>query len=371
MFKCKFCPRTFKTMQSLGGHVKQTHPSAIINSTDVPYEETPDDGASGSQELVEAKAQNENSIKNGGNKPGTELVETQSQTEQAETVANAEQPEDQSKAAEIREYIENGYSFEQLVKDLHLEERSVRREWSKKITPTAVTVAEDDHQLPVTIKGTEVITPESILQRLQDGSHEWALRFEGMMLLRAAQKMNREDIEMVKLLAEADSKRLDPILKMLTVSREELDAAAARAKESSGDIARTAARETAGGLLGWMEERFPKTAAVPPPKTEDEMWTKRMDRMFDMMQNMMEQKMFPQAVNQPPEGWDYKQESTNNAPAAGAAKTSSQGTVPGWEEKKEVENDQSGDVRQSAGVGAGEGGRETPENGDKEVPQAG
>jgi hypothetical protein len=66
--------------------------------------------------------------------------------------------------------------------------------------------------------------------------------------------------------------------------------------------------------------------------------------MWDMMEHMMEQKMFPQAANQPPEGWEY--EKVNQAvpgpqPSSEAASQDKpKGTPPGWdkEEQEEKEN---------------------------------
>ena len=39
-----------------------------------------------------------------------------------------------------------------------------------------------DLELTVTVKDKEVITPEFIMHRLSDGSPDWQLRLEGMML---------------------------------------------------------------------------------------------------------------------------------------------------------------------------------------------
>ena len=102
--------------------------------------------------------------------------------------------------------------------------------------------------LPVTTKGTEIITPEAIMQRLANGSEDWHLRLEGMMLLRAAQRMNRDDIEMTRMQAESDATRIKPILDLMKETRLEQDAAAQRAKESNMEIAERTAYETAGQL---------------------------------------------------------------------------------------------------------------------------
>jgi hypothetical protein len=69
-----------------------------------------------------------------------------------------------------------------------------------------------------------------------------------MMLLRAAQRMNRDDIEMTRMQAEADATRIKPILDLMKETRLEQDAAAQRAKESNTEIADRAAYETANQL---------------------------------------------------------------------------------------------------------------------------
>ena len=86
------------------------------------------------------------------------------------------------------------------------------------------------------------------MQRLANGSQDWHLRLEGMMLLRAAQRMNRDDIEMTRMQAEADATRIRPILDLMRETRAEQDSAAQRAKESNMEIAERTAYETAGQL---------------------------------------------------------------------------------------------------------------------------
>jgi len=60
--------------------------------------------------------------------------------------------------------------------------------------------------------------------------------------------MNRDDIEMTRMQAEADATRIRPILELMKETRLEQDAAAQRAKESSMEIAERTAYETAGRL---------------------------------------------------------------------------------------------------------------------------
>jgi hypothetical protein len=117
--------------------------------------------------------------------------------------------------------LRKGYTRSQLINDFDFAERTVdsaikayrelegnKGEEAKDDTRPDT---HDDSSLPSTLKGTEVITPEGILQRcLRDGSRDWELRMEGMMLLRAAQKMNLDDVEIMKGQAEANAKMLKP-----------------------------------------------------------------------------------------------------------------------------------------------------------------
>jgi hypothetical protein len=149
----------------------------------------------------------------------------------------------------IRSLMRQGYTPKQVKEQFGYARRTVDQVAAEFIEPEGKPAdSSGEPGLPVTVKGTEIITPESIMQRLANGSNDWHLRLEGMLLLRAAQKMNRDDIEMVRMQAEADAKLIEPILKLMKETREEQDAAAARAKASSEEIADRAAYETATQL---------------------------------------------------------------------------------------------------------------------------
>jgi hypothetical protein len=149
----------------------------------------------------------------------------------------------------IRKLRRKGYSAKQVKDEFGYARSTVDQVFAEFIKPEEK--PEDDDReagLPVTTKGTEIITPEAIMQRLANGSQDWHLRLEGMMLLRAAQRMNRDDIEMTRMQAEADATRIKPILELMRETRLEQDAAAQRAKESNIEIAERAAYDTAGQL---------------------------------------------------------------------------------------------------------------------------
>jgi hypothetical protein len=323
MFTCKVCGRKFKSKDALGGHVSHAHP----------------------QNPPEAVCENDN--------PDLEAPE----------------PEDESKAAEIREYIARGYNFEQLIGELHFPERSVRREWARRVQPASEAKPDQESNLPATYKQTELINPEALLRRYTDGSYEDELELRGMMKMQASILMVMELANIQKTMAEAEAKRLEPLLKVLREGREELDAAAARARGQSFEMAQEAAEGAVSRVLGYIDQKLPKG---PPPKDMSEMFTKRIDKMWEMMEHMWEQRMFPGQPSQPPEGWEYRRESAT--PAGQAPSQSSAGAPAGWEIKhvKEENHVQSSDVgSEPSADGASEGGRQTPEDGHPQIPPGG
>ena len=219
MFTCSTCGKKFKTMQALGGHVGRAHPQN--KAEDMPQSNNP------------------------------EPVETEEVAEAIPEERPQAQPSDDSPGVmeNIRNLRQQGYTARQVKEEFGYARSTVDQVFAEFIEPEGK--AEDDDReagLPVTTKGTEIITPEAIMQRLANGSEDWHLRLEGMMLLRAAQRMNRDDIEMTRMQAEADATRIKPILDLMKETRLEQDAAAQRAKESNMEIAERTAYETAGQL---------------------------------------------------------------------------------------------------------------------------
>ena len=221
-------------------------------------------------------------------------------------------------------------------------------------------------QFPQRMGRYDVLTPEAVLQelRLQDGDYKIGF-VDGIAMLLLAARLNQE-------LATTQAQAMTPMIQMLQTLREEERQAAERAKASTYDTARMAAQDAVSGVVGYLEQRIPK---APPPKDTNELFTKRIDKMWDMMEHMMEQKMFPGAPNKPPDGWEYERVSQPAPePQGQAAAQTAKGTPPGWdrEQVKEAGNVQSSDVRsQSPADGEGQGGGAAPQDGDNQVPQAG
>ena len=270
---------------------------------------------------------------------------------------------DLTDADKIRQLSALGFSRRSLMKDFGFAQATIYA--AMPVGPDTKTKGEkeegDNNNLPSVRKmggGVEILTPEYILRASLDGSEQERWQYRGMMLYRAAMLSVMDLVNIQKTQAEAESQGLEPILKLLMASRQELDSAAARAKGSNMEIAQTAAEgaaETAvSRVMHYIDEKLPKG---PPPKDTNELFTKRLDKMWEMMDHMMEQKMFPQSSGKPPEGWEVEKVS---APAANTDPPPQTKTASGWvtEKVKEGQDVQSGNVRSEspadrAGQGSG------------------
>lgn len=181
----------------------------------------------------------------------------------------------------IRELFALGYSRQQIHKDFEFPKSTVYAVLPVEPEGKAKgQVANKDEMsgsdFPVVLKvgkDRQVVSPEGVLRHyfLQDGEAGLWM-FKGMMLLRAAQLMVLNDVEIMKGQADAHAAAIKPVLDMLKVSREEMDAAAQRARESNMDIAAAAAGEAAARAtyhidqrLDRLEKQTPDIASTPDP----------------------------------------------------------------------------------------------------------
>ncbi|MFH1087240.1 MAG: C2H2-type zinc finger protein [Chloroflexota bacterium] len=243
MFTCAECGKKFKTMQALGGH-KRAHSQAKPQALPV--------GDNPSSAAVEA----------------TEQAIEQPQIPPAQPAS----PDDESGIMDsIRGLKSRGLDARQ-IKDLGYKRQTVDDVFLEDIVPAGQPEKggySDNDEYPVVTKGTEMITPEGILKRLTNGSLEWGLRFEGMMLLRAAQRMNRDDIEMSKMQADSYAAMIKPTLEMMEKNRDAQDAAAARARESSIEIAERAAFGVAQDMKRSFSAEMQELKAALPGKPDE------------------------------------------------------------------------------------------------------
>ncbi|WP_324664286.1 hypothetical protein VLL09_04920 [Dehalococcoides mccartyi] len=220
-------------------------------------------------------------------------------------------------------------------------------------------------QFPQRLGRYDVLTPEAVLDqlRLQDGDYKVGF-VDGIAMLLLAARLNQE-------LATTQAEAMTPMIKMLQTLREEERVAAERSKASASEAASIAAQQAVSGIVGYLDQKLPKG---PPPKDTNELFTKRIDKMWDMMDHMMEQKMFPQAASKPPEGWEYEKVSnpvSSPPPQNEAAPQNTQSSPQGWarEQEKEEQDVQSSNVRSEPPAnGEGSGGRTASQDGSQEIP---
>ncbi|MFC1940034.1 C2H2-type zinc finger protein [Chloroflexota bacterium] len=224
MIKCTKCGREFKSPQALGGHMRGGHQEETQKDSNHP--DNPEDIAKPIETIEEPVRE-------------TALV-----------------PEEASKAEQIRTYLKQGFTIKQLTDRFGFSETTIRQEIAKVVQPEGEAIddkaKQQDNVWPIVRKmggGMEVISPEAVLrQYMGGGTPEEQLELRAIMKFRAAMLMVMDLVNVQKGSAEADAKRMEPILRLMKETREEQDAAAQRAKASSEEIADRAAYETAGQL---------------------------------------------------------------------------------------------------------------------------
>jgi len=224
MIKCKICGREFKSPQALGGHMRGGHQEETQQDSNHP--DNPEDPNNTVETIEEPDGE-------------TTLV-----------------PEEASKAEQIRTYLKQGFTIKQLTDRFGFSETTIRQEIAKVLRPEGEAIddkaKQQDNVWPVVRKmggGMEIMSPEAVLrQYMGGGTPEEQLELRAIMKFRAAMLMVMDLVNVQKGSAEADAKRMEPILRLMKETREEQDAAAQRAKASSEEIADRAAYETAGQL---------------------------------------------------------------------------------------------------------------------------
>ena len=222
MQACKRCGKKFKTSNALGGHVSSAHAQA--GNGVAPQDDDP---------LDEAAPQEENTQHDG---PG-----------QRES---------------IRGLLVKGFSPKQ-VKEFGYARQTVDDVAAEYLPPDNPPSNHNNDQLPMTRKygqGVEVMNPEVVMARILNNgqippAYGQGLK-DGMLLLRAAQLMVMDLVNIRKGEAEAQAKAMEPLLKVMREGREEMDAAARRAKDSNLDVAREAAQESLGRAMPYIDERL-------------------------------------------------------------------------------------------------------------------
>lgn len=247
------------------------------------------------------------------NKQSTKRTDEQQAgvNQEPKTPEHVDEPIDEK--AEINKLLDEGYSVKQII-DLGFKRRTVYHYAKQRMKPEnnpaggnspadGTTLGEPasggEHEL-MKIGSKDMIPPEAVLEVLhlpQDGDsvRVWrsgVLDGVGLMLLgaRYSQLCGAGIADIVK--------------SQLDIMRE--------AKESSKDIAREAAQQAVVGVANIIERQIPKGE---PPKDMTQMFVKRIDRMWEMMDYIQTQRMFPgYQADKPPEGWQVKNIPASSSP---------------------------------------------------------
>lgn len=152
---------------------------------------------------------------------------------------------------------------EDKLRDIIREELAAAREKEKEEADQEKAAEEkDNNRFPMVLKtgaGEEMIAPEEVLRQYMGGTPEGDIELRAIMKFRAAMLMVMDLVSIQKGSAEADAKRMMPILALMKETRDEQDAAAARARASSDEIAVRAAQETAGQLMSSISQNASQT----------------------------------------------------------------------------------------------------------------
>ena len=257
MIKCKICSREFKSPQALGGHMRGGHQEETQQDSNHP--DNPEDPNNTVEKIEEPGGETVLVAQDTGsnNHPGNpEDIAEPIETIEEPVRETALVPEEASKAEQIRTYLKQGFTIKQLTDRFGFSETTIRQEIAKVVRPEGEAIddkaKQQDNVWPVVRKmggGMEIMSPEAVLrQYMGGGTPEEQLELRAIMKFRAAMLMVMDLVNVQKGTAEADAKRMEPILRLMKETREEQDAAAQRAKASSEEIADRAAYETAGQL---------------------------------------------------------------------------------------------------------------------------
>lgn len=221
MFKCKQYGQKFKTPQALGGHTQNVH----------------------SEKPGNVKAQPKKSKRGTQSTPATT-------------------PEEPSEAEQIRAYAQQGFTLEELTTELGFKPSTVRQEMAKLVIEAKAAAGETGEKsqtLPIVLKDGkgEVLSPEAVYYKLvgEDGV-EGERDFKALMKWSAAIELVQRMTQIRKSEAEAFAETVKPMLDMMEKSRQELDAAAARARDSSVQIAEVAAASAAARAAAHIDSKF-------------------------------------------------------------------------------------------------------------------
>ena len=237
MFVCKACGKKFKTKDALGGHVSMAHPRDKAK-----------DSANAISMVIPGSSEGK-------------VAEVES--EKPSQVQPAPQSQDEPGIMDrIRALVRQKYTPKQIKEQFGYAPRTVDDVAREFIKPEGLPEEKEEEEsglLPVILKDGkgEVISPEAVYQRFvaADGV-DGARDFNALMRWAASIELVRRMTQIKKEDGEALAEIVKPVLDMMEKSREEMDAAAARARESTMQIAEVAAASAAARATAHIDQRF-------------------------------------------------------------------------------------------------------------------
>jgi hypothetical protein len=230
MVRCKVCGKILKDKNALGGHMSSAHPR-------------------GKQEVKPVDGD-----------PKEMVAVIPKETPQTQLAPSGE--DDPGVMERIRILMGQNYTPRQIKDTFGYAPRTVDQVAAEFIKPEGLPQVEEEAAeagLPIKLKDGkgEILSPEAVYYRLVasdgiDGERD----FRALMRWAASIEMVQRMTQIRKGEAEAFTEMTKPMLDMMEKSREELDAAAARARESSMAIAEAAAAGAAARATMRIDERF-------------------------------------------------------------------------------------------------------------------
>ncbi|MDD5703439.1 MAG: hypothetical protein PHU23_15500, partial [Dehalococcoidales bacterium] len=104
--------------------------------------------------------------------------------------------------------------------------RSIIREELERAHPAESEESRSNNEFPIVRKagaGMELIAPEAVLKKYMGGTPEEEVELKAIMKFRAAMLMVMDLVNIQKGTAEADARRMEPILRLMKETREEQD----------------------------------------------------------------------------------------------------------------------------------------------------
>lgn len=197
------------------------------------------------------------------------MVQEPTDEERAAEVARIMGDEGLSQAEKIEALLGLGYSTQQLEAEFGFKHATVYQTAGKVLKP-ARNAAPDEWDVPAKLDRYQMIPPEQTLKRihLQDGEYKQGF-IDGISILLLAGRYNQ-------MMAATQSTMMDPMIKLVQAMKREERDAAEKARGEGQMIAREAAQDTAGRVVGYVEQRLAaldqkisalqeKKPAPPPP----------------------------------------------------------------------------------------------------------